>query len=31
MLYGVIGVMLGNLLNEKPCIKLGESWITGVN
>jgi hypothetical protein len=31
MLDGVIGVVLGDLLDKKPCIKLGEPWVTGVN
>jgi len=31
MLDGVIGVVLGDLLDKKPSIKLGEPWITGVN
>jgi len=31
MLDGVIGVVLGDLLYEKPCIKLGESWVTSIN
>jgi hypothetical protein len=31
MLDGVIGVVLGDLLDEKPCIKLGEPWVTCVN
>ena len=31
MLDGVICVVLGDLLDEKSCIKLGETWVTGVN